>query len=69
MDRNGDGYQETTADSLHETDLFVASTLERKSALVSPIVTPRFAPSCSQELLIGLANIAKKYNARLGNIL
>ena len=65
MNRNGNGYQETTRDSLNETDLFITSTLGRKSELVSPIVTPRFAPSCDDELLLGLGDIAKKYNVRL----
>ena len=64
MNRNGNGYQETTSDSLNETDLFITSTQGRKSELVSPIVTPRFAPSCDDELLFGLGDIAKKYNVR-----
>ena len=67
MNRNGNGYQETTSDSLRDTELFVTNTLKRKSGLVSPIVTPRFAPSCDQELLHGLGDIAKKYNVRFGN--
>ena len=67
MNRNGDGYQEATADSLRETEVFVANTLQSRSELVSPVVTPRFAPSCDQELLAGLGDIAKKYNVRFGN--
>ena len=67
MNRHGNGYQETTPDSLNETDLFVTSTLQRKSDIVLPIVTPRFAPSCDEKLLVGLGEIAKKYNVRYGN--
>ena len=67
MNRHGNGYQETTPDSLNETDLFVTSTLQRKSDIVLPIVTPRFAPSCDEELLMGLGEIAKKYNVRYVN--
>ena len=67
MNRYGNGYQETTEDSLRDTDLFVANTLQRKSEFVLPIVTPRFAPSCDDELLVGLGDIAKKYNVRYFN--
>ena len=67
MNRHGNGYQETTSDSLNDTNLFVTSTLQRNSNLVLPIVTPRFAPSCDEELLMGLGEIAKKYNARYEN--
>ena len=31
--------------------------------LVAPVVTPRFAPNCDQELLIGLGDITKKYES------
>ena len=64
MNRNGNGYQEVTSDSLQETELFVANTLQRKSQLVSPIVTPRFAPSCDSDLLVGLGDIAMKHDIR-----
>ena len=68
MNRNGAvGYEETTADSLNETEVFVGNTLNRGSKLVSPIVTPRFAPSCDRQLLVGLGDIANKYNVRLVN--
>lgn len=33
-----------------------------KSSLVKPIITPRFVPSCSGELLSGLGMLCKKYN-------
>ena len=29
--------------------------------LVAPIVTPRFVPSCDEELLVGLGDLVKKY--------
>ena len=64
MNRHGNGYQETTSDSLNDTNLFVSGTLKRNSKLVLPIVTPRFAPSCDEELLVGLGDIANKYNVR-----
>ena len=68
MNRNGNGYQERTPDSLQNTELFVTNTLQRKSGLVLPIVTPRFAPSCDKELLVRLGDIAKKYNTRCVNL-
>ena len=64
MNRHGNGYQETTSDSINDTNLFVSRTLQRNSELVLPIVTPRFAPSCDEELMVGLGEIAKKYNVR-----
>ena len=64
MNRHGNGYQETTSDSINDTNLFVSRTLQRNSELVLPIVTPRFAPSCDKELMVGLGEIAKKYNVR-----
>ena len=67
MNRFGNGYQETTSDSINDTNLFVSSTLQRNSDLVLPIVTPRFAPSCDEELMVGLGEIAKKYNVRYVN--
>jgi guanine deaminase len=37
-------------------------TLDPKFSLISPIITPRFAPSCSPDLLIALGKLAKKDN-------
>lgn len=55
IDRNGfEKYQETTADSLSATKSFVASVLERKCATLEPIITPRFVPACTKELLTDL---------------
>ena len=52
MDRHGfKDYQETTSDSLNDTKTFVASVLNMKSHLVEPIITPRFVPCCSRELM------------------
>ena len=66
MDRNGfGGYQETTPDSINETKSFVASVLNMKSDLVEPIITPRFVPTCTKELLETLGEIAKENNLRI----
>ena len=66
MNRNGfSGYVEQTADSLNDTRLFVTGLLGRKSDLVDPVVTPRFVPTCDQELMLGLGEIAKTYDVRV----
>ena len=60
MDKASPDYLcETTEGSLRETEAF----LERYGAgkLARPILTPRFAPTCSWELMKGLGELAKKY--------
>lgn len=39
--------------------------LDPKGTLVNPIITPRFAPSCSNHSLSGLGELAAKYNPPL----
>ena len=66
MDRNGfKDYQETTSDSLNDTKTFVASVLNMKSHLVEPIITPRFVPCCSKELMESLGALAKDKELRV----
>ena len=66
MDRNGfGGYQETTPDSINETKTFVNSVFNMKSDLVEPIITPRFVPTCTKELLNSLGEIADEHNLRI----
>lgn len=60
MDRNSpESLLETTAQSLKDTEEFVSSFAP--SDKVQPILTPRFAPTCSRELMSGLGKIAAKY--------
>lgn len=62
MDRNSpDFYIEDTEESLRETEEFIKTTQD-KYELVKPIITPRFAPSCSLELMYGLGKLASKYD-------
>jgi guanine deaminase len=62
MDRNSpDILIETTEQSLADTEDFVKNTFDRYE-LVKPIITPRFVPSCTPELMSGIAKLAKKYN-------
>ena len=59
MDRNSPDFLiEDTAKSIRETDRFIAEHLG--DSHVKPILTPRFAPTCSEELLKGLAEIGKR---------
>ncbi len=51
---------EDTKISLQETEKFIQKW--RQNKFVKPIITPRFVPSCTPELLQGLGNLAVKYN-------
>lgn len=60
MDCNSPAYLcETVEGSLRETERFLAD--HAGSSRVKPILTPRFAPTCSRELLYGLGRLAKQY--------
>ncbi|KAL8578350.1 hypothetical protein ACOMHN_031724 [Nucella lapillus] len=60
MDRSSpDYYTETTQQSVADTKLFVKEVLSKKYRLVSPVVTPRFAVSCSPQLMKQLGDIAR----------
>merc|ERR1740130_2617724 len=71
MDRNSpDFYCESTAESISETERFVKSmlvTAAEGSAAGSlgppalPVITPRFVPTCTSELMRGLASIATQH--------
>ncbi|XP_077417682.1 guanine deaminase [Vanacampus margaritifer] len=67
MDRNNfvKHYKETIQESLEETHRFIAELLEKKYALVKPVVTPRFVPSCSGGLLGQLGQLAKNNNLHI----
>ena len=62
MDRNSPDFLiETTQESLADTKAWLE---EAKSfgPLVKPIITPRFVPSCTSELMRGLGELAKEYD-------
>ncbi|XP_070689661.1 guanine deaminase [Pempheris klunzingeri] len=67
MDRNNSvkHYKETTQESQEETCRFIAELLNKKYPLVKPVVTPRFAPSCTGALLGQLGAIAKNNNLHI----
>ena len=54
---------ETTKESLKETELFLDDFMNNRTA--RPIITPRFAPTCSEELISGLGKLGQRYGAGL----
>uniref|UniRef100_A0A8C8E1Y3 Guanine deaminase n=1 Tax=Oryzias sinensis TaxID=183150 RepID=A0A8C8E1Y3_9TELE len=67
MDRNNSvkHYRETVQESVDETHRFIKELLNKKYPLVKPVVTPRFAPSCTEALLEQLGTIAKNNNLHI----
>ena len=62
MDRNSiPELSETTAESLRDTELFLSRTFGRNNR-VTPILTPRFVPSTTRELMRELGHLAETYN-------
>ena len=61
MDQNSpDYYVDDTDTSLAKTERFIVK--HQHSEKVKPILTPRFAPTCSRRLMEGLGELAKKYD-------
>ena len=62
MDRNApDYYRNTTASDLADTQLWLDNTVAAYE-LVKPIITPRFVPTCTPELMMGLSQLANTYD-------
>jgi len=62
MNRNcPEGLQESVEDAIKACDVLVEE-FERPDARVRPIVTPRFIPSCTPELLKACGEMARRYN-------
>ncbi|KAM5332223.1 guanine deaminase [Glossophaga mutica] len=58
-------YKETTEESIKETERFVSEMLQKNYPRVKPIVTPRFALSCSEKLMSELGKIAKTHDLHI----
>ena len=69
MDRNAPDIlcEENAGISLEETEKWIEKTSERYNN-VKPILTPRFVPSCSDELLCGIGKLQKKYGSLFSHI-
>lgn len=62
QDKNSPDYlTENTEDAIKEEEIFLRDTINRYK-LVKPIISPRFVPACSLELLKALGILAQKYN-------
>ena len=62
MDRNSpDILRETTEQSLEETRLWLEQS--RAFTLVRPMLTPRFIPSCTDELMAGLGRLQREFGS------
>jgi len=65
MDRNSpDFYVETTADAIEKAGKF-ADSFSDKDDIVQAVVTPRFVPTCTPELMKALGEISKKHGGML----
>ena len=65
MDMNSpEYYVEDTGQSVADTERFIVEHLDLYPN-VRPIIMPRFAPTCSEELLKGLGKLVGKYNVGL----
>lgn len=56
-----DGLLEDTKQSISDTKEIIEK-YNNENAIVKPIITPRFIPSCDSELLKGVGDLAVKYN-------
>ena len=64
MDRNApEGLRESTAASLAESEALCATWHGRDQGRLSYAFTPRFAPTCTPELLAGAGRLAEKHGA------
>jgi guanine deaminase len=62
MDRNCPDYlREKTSDSLVETEKWINRSLQAYQN-TKPVITPRFVPTCSEELMAALGGLAAKYH-------
>ena len=62
MDRNSPDYlREETEESVNETISWLEEVQKKQYQHTKPILTPRFIPSCTDELMCKLKDIQKKY--------
>lgn len=65
MDRNSPNFLiETTEASLRDTEEILIE-YSNKYDLVKPIITPRFVPTCTPDLMKGLGKLAEKYSVKI----
>jgi guanine deaminase len=68
-EQNPDYYRDrTTKSALEDTEDFILAVKELNQSSkqgIYPVVTPRFIPSCTDEVLRGLGELAKKYDTHI----
>jgi guanine deaminase len=63
MDRNApDDYVDTTATAISKAERFIQYCQHQATSLLTPVVTPRFIPTCTLALLEQLGQLARRYN-------
>ena len=55
-------FSEDTEESLRSTNTFIEAIRKIESQLIKPIITPRFVPSCSRDLMMELGKMAKNHD-------
>lgn len=66
MDQNSPSdYIEITEDSINGTQEFIKYVQSKGSDLLSPVITPRFAPTCSMSLMKKLGEISKESDCHI----
>ncbi|KAK9901242.1 hypothetical protein WJX75_002216 [Coccomyxa subellipsoidea] len=66
MDRNSkDFYVKSLDQNATDTETFIATTRALGSSLVHPVVTPRFVPTCSPQLLARLGALAQRHGCHV----
>ncbi|MQS74875.1 guanine deaminase [Lactobacillus halodurans] len=65
-DQTPDYYRDDSSEAaLQETERFIKEMLslqKETQANLTPVITPRFVPSCTDETLLGLGQLAQKYD-------
>lgn len=59
------GYRESSEDTVVNTRKFIEDVLARRSDLVKPIITPRFALSVDMQDMKNLAALAEEYDLHI----
>ncbi|GFR42050.1 hypothetical protein Agub_g2866 [Astrephomene gubernaculifera] len=66
MDRHSPSdYIESTSEGLRDAEAFIRYTLDKKCSRIQPCITPRFIPTCTPELMKGLASLARQYGTHI----
>ncbi|GFR42051.1 hypothetical protein Agub_g2867, partial [Astrephomene gubernaculifera] len=66
MDRHSPSdYIESTSEGLRDAEAFIRYTLHKKCSRIQPCITPRFIPTCTPELMKGLASLARQYGTHI----